>query len=406
MTMCRRGNLLLTSIAMMAVAAPVFGQTISSTSTGSDGALNLTTPGIVVFNPQSFNPVLNPSGNNIYNFTTINIAAGVTVQLSGQILNGPVYWLAQGAVTINGTISLDGGDGYSCVSPPNPAIRVPSVPGPGGYAGGVGGMVTDTFSDNYQPGSGPGGGIGGGLAGSAASTGKFTGNVFLVPLIGGSGGTGGTTDGANSACGGGGGAGGGAILIASSTSIAINGSITSNGGNGGNPGSNISNGGGSGGAIRLVAPLIQGTGSMSAGPVGTTFQGIIRLEAFQQNFTGTISPGAVSLAAPLSVALPSGGPPVVSVVSVAGVAIPASPTGSFQIPDGTINQSTPAAVVIQASNIPVGTVPTLYIFSESGPDMTVQAPALTGTLASSTATVSVTFPPGFSRGYVRAAWTP
>ena len=29
-------------------------------STGADGALELTTPGIVVFDPRSFNPALNP----------------------------------------------------------------------------------------------------------------------------------------------------------------------------------------------------------------------------------------------------------------------------------------------------------------------------------------------------------
>lgn len=133
--------------------------------------------------------------------------------------------------------------------------------------------------------------------------------------------------------------------------------------------------------------------------------GLVRLEAFQQNFTGTVSAGTIALATPAVVNLPSGGPPTVSVVSVAGVPIPANPTGSFQIPDASINQSTPATVAIQASNIPLGTVVTLYISSENGPDMTLQTSALAGSVASSTASASVTFPPGFSRGYVRAKWT-
>jgi hypothetical protein len=195
-------------------------------------------------------------------------------------------------------------------------------------------------------------------------------------------------------------------LIASSTSITVNGSITANGGSGGS--GNASAGGfpgatGSGGGIRLAALFIQGTGSISAGPANAP--GLVRLEAFQQNFAGTIPGGVTALATPTSVTLPSGGPATVNVVSVAGVPIPTNPTGSFSIPDGTINQNTPATVVIQASNVPLGTVPTLYITSETGPDMTIQAPALTGTLASSTASVSVTFPPGYSRGYVRATWT-
>jgi len=382
------------TIALLTAYVPAFAQTFSSTSTGTDGALNLTTPGTIVFTPSSFTPALDPDGDHIFNFTTINIAAGVTVQLSGSVLKGPVYWLAQGAVTINGTISLNGANGYNCVDPPNPALRTPSAPGAGGYAGGIGALG----SDAYQPGAGPGGGTGGDSR-TAISNGHFTGNRFLVPLIGGSGGTGGIT-----VCGGGGGAGGGALLIASSTSITVNGSITANGGTGGSSTAfSLGGGSGSGGAIRLAAPSIDGGGSLSVTP--TASPGLIRLEAFHQNFTGTTTQSAVGLAVPASVTLPSGGPPAITVVSVSGVPVSATPTGSFLIPDTTINQSTPAIVAIQAKNIPVGTAVTLYFSSENGPDLTVAASALAGTLANSTATASVTFPPGFSRGYVKASWT-
>jgi hypothetical protein len=378
--------------AALTTGLPVFGQSFSSTSTGSDGALNLTTPGVVVFDPSAFTPALDPDGDNIYHFTTINIAAGVTVQLSSQVLNGPVYWLAQGDVTINGAISLNGANGYACPSPPNPAVRLPSVPGAGGYAGGIGGLVNEP----YQPGAGPGGGTGGGSLDTITSSGKFSGNRFLGPLIGGSGGTGG-----NKPCGGGGGAGGGALLIASSTSITVNGSTTANGGEWGGP-RRPRGEPGKRGAIRLAAPLIQGTGSMSAGPSLTP--GVVRLEAFQQNYTGTITLASIYLAAPASVTLPAGGPPSVRVASVAGVSVPANSTGSFTIPDAAINQTTPATISIQAKNIPVGTAVTLYISSENGPDLTVPTSALAGTLASSTASAVVSFPPGFSRGYVRASW--
>jgi hypothetical protein len=47
--------------------------------------------------------------------------------------------------------------------------------------------------------------------------------------------------------------------------------------------------------------------------------------------------------------------------------------------------------------IPTGTVPTLQFFSGfGGTDFSVTAPVVTGTLAQSTTTVQVTFPPGFT----------
>jgi hypothetical protein len=91
------------------------------------------------------------------------------------------------------------------------------------------------------------------------------------------------------------------------------------------------------------------------------------------------------------------------VVSVNGVSLPATPTGSFVTPDVSINSTAAVPVVINATNIPVGTPLTLQFFSDNGTDFTVPA-ALTGTLAQSTTTVQVTFPPGFTRGYVTASW--
>jgi hypothetical protein len=48
----------------------------------------------------------------------------------------------------------------------------------------------------------------------------------------------------------------------------------------------------------------------------------------------------------------------------------------------------------------------LYVFSEGGPDQIVNSTPLSGAVEQSTATASVVFPPGFSRGFVRAVWTP
>ena len=87
-----------------------------------------------------------------------------------------------------------------------------------------------------------------------------------------------------------------------------------------------------------------------------------------------------------------------------GVSLPASPTGSFVTPDASINTSNSVPIVIQASNIPVGTAVTLQITSDQGSDMIVTCPALSGTLAASTTTATVAFPAGFSRGIITASW--
>src|SRR5689334_7330891 len=76
------------------IAAPALGQ--ATGSTGADGPLDFpnATPGsTVIFDPSKFTPPLNPAGDNIFNFTTIHIPAGVTVRLSGRVLKGPVFWL-------------------------------------------------------------------------------------------------------------------------------------------------------------------------------------------------------------------------------------------------------------------------------------------------------------------------
>src|SRR6266850_4301408 len=93
---------------------PAHAQVFSSGSTGADGALDfssLPAGSIVVFDPKKFSPPLNPAGDNIFNFTTINIPTGITVKLSGRVLTGPVFWLASGDVTINGTLDLNGENG-------------------------------------------------------------------------------------------------------------------------------------------------------------------------------------------------------------------------------------------------------------------------------------------------------
>src|SRR2546425_8203095 len=112
---------------LLIVLAPLAAtaQTFSSGSTGSDGALTYNTPGTYVFDPTAFNPPLDPSGDGIFNFTTITIAAGVTVKLSGAVINGPVTWLAQGAVKIDGTIDLSGQDSFTASNTTQRTYTIP-----------------------------------------------------------------------------------------------------------------------------------------------------------------------------------------------------------------------------------------------------------------------------------------
>jgi len=237
-----------------------------------------------------------------------------------------------------------------------------------------------------------------------------------LPLLGGSGGAGGSYDGGSLANGGSGGAGGGAILIASSTSVTLQGSILVKGGLGGCPAGSqqafFIGGGGSGGAIRLIAPLVQGAGTLNAlGGYGcspnqgyTGSYGRIRLEAFQQRFTGTVQPPPL-LVTPGFV-FPPANAPSVKVVRVAGVAVPAAPTGSFLNPDVTLSGVASATLDIEGRKIPPGTVVQLTLTPETGSAVTVSSSPLAGTLDLSTATATVTIPSGFSRFTVQATWTP
>lgn len=237
---------------------------------------------------------------------------------------------------------------------------------------------------------------------------------FLVPLIGGSGGGGGT--GSSIFVNGnevGGGGGGGAILIASSQNISLVGTITARGGAGGwsHPGGTPgAGGGGSSGGIRIVANDIQGTGKVLAEDTRNGFgtgnaPGRIRLEAFTNQFTGTINP-TPTFGTPYNTFIPATPPPTLRAVTVDGNPVAAQPTGSFEFPDVSVNEAQAVSVEIAARNIPLGTIIKLNVLSESGPDQVIDSTPLAGALANSTATASVVLPPGLSRGFLRAMWTP
>jgi hypothetical protein len=384
-------RLVSSTLLTLCLAATMVAQSFPSGSTGADGALNITTAGVTIFTTP---PV---GGGSVYNFTTINIASGSTLKLSGSVFPGPIYFLA----TIAGTIDLSGQGGSV---PASSAQRIPTT-GCGWIRWGRCFMLRGFAATGARPVGWRHPGQLYGCTYNAAGAGGFSGNQFLVPLIGGSGGGGYS---------GSGGAGGGALLIASSVSITVTGTITANGGSGAS-----NSGGGSGGGIRLVAPAFAGTGAVTAAGGGAGFNvincgsqsnpggsGVVRLEFFQSTFTGTTA-GNLYTATPVNLFVPAAtSQPSIMVTSIGGVAVPASPTGSFTVPDVTVNSSAPLTVNISASNIPLGTIPTVYFSTENFPDQKITATAgLAGSVAASTTTATVTLNPGYSIGYVTATWT-
>lgn len=244
------------------------------------------------------------------------------------------------------------------------------------------------------------------------------GNNLLQPLIGGSGGSGQSSSGQN--FGAGGGAGGGAIRISSSAYIAFGSGINSDGsvvGCNGSAGYYVSaqggqggdgNGGpGTGGAIHLQAPFISGCGthlyvaSQNLNNFGTASPGRVRLDA--NSVIGVGTSGTNPLTGAL-VDIPLVAPSVIKVVSINGVTVPANPGYQYSTPDVTTNASGAVPVVIQATNIPVSTPVTVFLTSETGADVATSSVNLTGTTASSTATINVTLPQGVSRLLARALW--
>jgi hypothetical protein len=381
-----------------------FGTPFVSGSTGTDGALNITTPGVTYFDPKALK--LTP-GTNIFNFTTIAIAAGSTLMFSERVFHGPVFFLASGDVTINGTVDLDG---ESSLGPTATAAeQTGAFAGSGGYSGGLGGIHGDA---NHQalPGNGPGGGAAGDINSTPpqAVGGSFSANRFLVPLVGGSGG-GGTND--NSQYGAQGGAGGGAILIASSTKITLDGPGAGNGlilARGGSGGVLQRGCGGSGGAVRLIANTVAGANNygifvdrlgVGSCSVANT-NGLARVEANNISYSPTQLVGAGIFSVPYVLNLPNAPLAAITVISVNGIPINANP---FSFPDATINTSSPVAVVISATNVPLASTVKLYVVSDLQPNQSIPV-TLTGNDKASTATVNVTFGPGGSRGFVKAVF--
>lgn len=333
---------------------------------------------------------LSGKGDGTWNFTTINIPAGLTVNFRNNRGNTPVRWLASGDVQIGGALDLGGWPGW-----PGGLGVSARAGGPGGFSGGMGGTPSYQGSSSAgSPGQGPAGGQPGltnGLPGQPATHASSYGSAFLQPLIGGSGGGGSA---ANSASfGNHGGGGGGAILLSSSRDIAVTGSIYANGGAGTN-----GSGAGSGGAIRLRAARItlDPTGRLQANNDGR-----IRLESYELTVLGTIQPSNgfnMVISQPVTNSPVAG--PALLVGSVAGQNVVQPPGGDLISPDVIFTAAGEITVTIRAQNVPDGTPVKLRLTMT---DTVINKPA-TGeppvVLAGGAATFTLSVPKG--RGSIQA----
>jgi hypothetical protein len=353
---------IISASSVLLFAFTVQAQSFSSGSTGSDGALDLTSGDQVVQLPES----------GVLNYTTVSVPAGRTLTFRRNLRNTTVTMLAQGAVSIEGRIDVSAvGQNYG----PFCGFTGIRAPGPGGF---YGGQVN-------QPGFGPGAGA------TPSGFGSWIGPLSLVPIVGGSGGAG--DPGALGGCG------GGAIVIASSVSITQHQTHPSHSGiyaNGaadyacGGGGFYFVGGSGAGGAIRLVANAININGKLSACNVNNTNCGVIRLEAPSGSlvFTGSSNPPAGLF--PINPTVLPSTAPSLTIVSIAGFPVPSYAGSRFDTYDMLLpNQlADPVSMVVHAVNIPVGTQ-VIVGFVNGSPNATSTPGTLSGTLQSSSATATI-----------------
>jgi hypothetical protein len=381
--------------AFVPLAFIVFGpcagtaQTLNSGSTGADGAFAPTT---------SVRLSVPPDG--VFNFTTIDIPAGVTVSFATRsgVRQPPISLLATGNVVVAGRIDVSGGNGGGGGSGTQ-LFGNGGVAGPGGYDGGAGSNGLQGASGGA--GLGPGGGLPGSatafpghaghlIAAAGVSGGRAYGDARLVPLIGGSGGGGGASQFFGST-GGGGGGGGGALLIASSGTMTLSGTITATGGGGGSSGG-PAGGSGSGGAVRLVASTLVGNATIDVNGGPGASPGRIRIEAFTNS--ATVSGGAiggVTVGSPEAIMLSAVG---LRIGAIAGVRAPVTPAGSYVTPDVVLPAGTtsPVTVALETSQIPLGTTITVTATPLSGAPVFAISTPLVGTPSAATATATLALP--------------
>lgn len=369
---------LLTLLTLGLAAPQLLGQTFNSGSLGSYGPINVTTTDVTLDVP--------PDG--VFHCTTISVSANRTLRFKANARNTPVYLLATGEVTVAGRIDLDGERANSVSG---------GLPGPGGFAGGNPASVGSAPGDGRGPGAGRAGtrtttadGAGGGAfstrvtSGNSLRAGNPYGSALLLPLIGGSGG-----GGAEGTPGVGGGGGGGALLIASNTRITLTGTLQAEGASYLSGAFNS----GSGGAIRLVAPIVSGNGSIYVrGGEGnvTGGAGRIRIDTLDRSqLSFNLVPEAVASLGSMMVVFPTPMPRL-DVIEAAGTTI-ADGSGPVLV---TLPFGAPAGqtIKIRARDFGQAVPIRITLTPDHGASKSYEAEIPNGTANPAETTVTVDFP--------------
>lgn len=156
----------------------------------------------------------------------------------------------------------------------------------------------------------------------------------------------------------------------------------------------------------MVASGITGLGSVNAGPgyPGPWANGRIRFDNYENNFGGSVS-GVFTQGSQFIIIPIAGQGAQLTVTSVGGVPVSVSPTGALSTPDAVLSaqQNNPIPIVVHCSNLPLNTQITVSVKPANAPAVSATGLNNTGTLASSTATVSLTMPRGGGLIYTTAA---
>jgi hypothetical protein len=128
----------------------------------------------------------------------------------------------------------------------------------------------------------------------------------------------------------------------------------------------------------------------------------VRFDTYEYDFAdvqGDFSRGAQF------VILPSAGQFALTIASVGGVPVAASPSGVLSIPDAVLSaqQNNPIPVVVHCSNLPLDTLITVHAKPARGAEVSATGRNSSGTFASSTATILINIPRGVGWIYATAA---
>jgi hypothetical protein len=152
----------------------------------------------------------------------------------------------------------------------------------------------------------------------------------------------------------------------------------------------------------LVASTINGAGFINTSGGGGG-NGRVRFDTYLNSFAGSVNYAVFSQGSQFVVVPMAGSGTQLTITSVGGVPVSASPTGILARPDAVLSalQSNPISIVVQCSSIPLNTQITVTVTPVNGPPVTVTGYNTTGTQSSSTATVSITMPRG--GGFISAS---